>query len=305
MKDGRWSDIPTVRFPDLRSGLILFVNILSISELVTGFILEAVTEKGSSNWLNSLPLKEHDFYLDKVTFWDSIHLRYSFPLPRLPVKCVCDASFSVEHALTCKKGGFITIRHNEVRDFTAQLLSEVCNDVAVEPLLTPLTGETFSYKTANKDDHARLDVSARGVWVKGSRAFFDIRVFNPFAQSYSNQTLKASHRSNENSKKREYAERILNVEHGSFTPLVFSCLGGMSPECCHFYNRVADKISEKRDLNISKGRTWVRTKLSFCLLRSTHLCIRGSRTKNQLHSESVADTNIQVAVIDAKLDGIN
>ena len=44
----------------------------------------------------------------------------------------------------------------------------------------------------------------------------------------------------------------LNVEHGSFTPLVFSCLGGMYVECSQFYNKVADKISEKRDISISK-----------------------------------------------------
>ena len=129
-------------------------------------------------------------------------------------------------------------------------------------------------------------------------------MFNPLAQSYMNQTLKAAHKLNENSKKREYAERILNVEHGSFTPLVFSCLGGMSPECTHFFNRVADKISEKRDINNSKGRAWVRTKLSFCLLRTTHLCIRGSRSRRQNMQESVADTNIQVVMIDAKLDGM-
>ena len=203
--------------------------------------------------------------------------------------------------MTCKKGGFVNIRHNEVRDFTAGILSEICNDVAVEPLLTPLTGEKFAHKSANTDDNARLDVSARGVWIKGSRAFFDIRVFNPLAQTYSNQTLKAAHRSNENSKKREYAERVLNIEHGTFTPLVFSCLGGMSTECSHFYNRIADKLSEKRDLDISKGRTWVRTKLSFSLLRSTNLCIRGSRTKHQYMHEPVAETDIHVAMIDAKL----
>ena len=265
-------------------------------------VYEATTEKGASNWLNSLPLKEQDFYLDKQTFWDSIHLRYGLPLPRMPVRCVCGDDFNVEHALNCKKGGFVTIRHNEVRDFTAELLSEVCKDVAVEPLLTPLTGEKFTLKSANKYDHARLDVSARGIWIKGSRAFFDIRVFNPFAQTYSDQTLQAAHKSNENAKKREYAERILNVEHGSFTPLVFSCMGGMSTECSHFYNRVADKISEKRNIDVSKGRSWVRTKLSFCLLRTTHLCIRGSRAKHQSLQETVADADIQIAVIDAELD---
>ena len=232
-------------------------------------------------------------------------MRYGIPLPRLPAKCVCDKNFSIEHALTCKKGGFINIRHNEVRDFTAELLSEVCNDVAVEPLLTPLTGETFNYRTANTDDHARLDVSARGVWVKGSKAYFDIRVFNPLAQSYMNQTLKAAHKTNEGNKKREYAERILNVEHGSFTPLVFSCFGGMGTECNHFFNRLSDKISEKRDINTSYGRSWVRTKLSFCLLRTTNLCIRGSRTRHQYTHESVAETDIRVVMIDAKLDGLD
>ena len=131
--------------------------------------------------------------------------------------------------------------------------------------------------------------------------FFDIRVFNPFAQTYSDQTLQGACKSNKNAKKREYAERILNVEHGSFTPLVFSCMGGMSTECSHFYNRVADKISEKRNIDVSKGRSWVRTKLSFCLLRTTHLCIRGSRAKHQSLQETVADADIQIAVIDAKL----
>ena len=108
-------------------------------------IFEATTEKGASNWLNALPLREHDFYLDKQTFWDALRLRYGIPLPRLPTKCVCDADFDIEHALNCMRGGFVGIRHNEVRDFTAELLSEICKDVAVEPLLTPLTGEVFKY----------------------------------------------------------------------------------------------------------------------------------------------------------------
>ena len=186
-------------------------------------IYEAITEKGASSWLNSLPLKDHDFHLDKQTFWDSIHLRYGVDLNRLPVKCVCNSDFSVEHALNCKLGGFVSTRHNEVRDFTAQILSEVCNDVAIEPLLTPLTGETLKYKSGNTEEHARLDVSARGVWIRGSKAYFDVKVFNPLARSYSNQTLKAAHKSNENSKKRMYTDRITKVEHGTFTPLVFTC----------------------------------------------------------------------------------
>ena len=52
-------------------------------------------------------------------------------------------SFSIDHALTCKTGGFPAIRHNEVRDITASLLSEVCHGVTIEPHLQPLTGEVM------------------------------------------------------------------------------------------------------------------------------------------------------------------
>ena len=201
----------------------------------------------------------------------------------------------------CQKGGFVNIRHNNVRDFTAELLSEVCNDVAVEPMLTPCTGEKFQYKTANTKHDARVDVSARGVWVRGSRAFFDVRVFNPLAPTYIPMTLQAAHKTNEASKKREYAERILKIEHGSFTPLVFSSLGGMSRECAHFYNRLADKISEKRNISNSRGRAWIRTKLSFSLLRSTHLLIRGSRSTKQFSVEAIKDTNIDMVLSQAKI----
>ena len=40
---------------------------------------------------------------------------------RLPAKCACGAVFSVEHALSCPKGGFPSIRHNEIRNLTATL----------------------------------------------------------------------------------------------------------------------------------------------------------------------------------------
>ena len=54
---------------------------------------------------------------------------------RTPSHCACGTNFSVDHALSCPKGGFPSIRHNEVRDITAELLSEVCHDVEVEPHL--------------------------------------------------------------------------------------------------------------------------------------------------------------------------
>ena len=37
----------------------------------------------------------------------------------------------------CPCGGFPSIRHNELRNLTADLLSEVCSDFGIEPPLSP------------------------------------------------------------------------------------------------------------------------------------------------------------------------
>ena len=52
--------------------------------------------------------------------------------------------------MSCKKEGFINIRHNDVRDLTAKLLSEVCHDVQIEPALLPLTGKRMEHRTATE-----------------------------------------------------------------------------------------------------------------------------------------------------------
>ena len=100
-----------------------------------------------------------------------------------PLTCSCRSKFSVEHALSCKKGAFPIIRHNEIRDFTAKLLTEVCRDVIIEPTLQPITSETFSGASAN----IQGAIAACGFWGgRLERSFFDVRVFNPLAPSNNN-----------------------------------------------------------------------------------------------------------------------
>ena len=179
---------------------------------------EISRESGSSNWLTCLPLEDSGYALTKQEFWDAVNLRYNWPLTRMPSKCVCGANFDLTHAFTCKKGGFVSNRHNTIRNITTNLLNEVCKDVCVEPALTALSGESIVPKSANTSSEARLDISARGVWTTGQRAFFDVRVFNPFARRYSGLTLSQAYRTNENEKKRLYNDRVMSVEHGTFTP---------------------------------------------------------------------------------------
>ena len=41
--------------------------------------------------------------------------------------------------MSCKKGGFVTLRNNKLRDNRGALLEEVCHNVAIEPILQPVT----------------------------------------------------------------------------------------------------------------------------------------------------------------------
>lgn len=135
-------------------------------------------EKEASTWLTTLPIDEHSFALHKAAFRDSLSLRYGWPFQNSPSHCSCGQPFSVEHALTCKTGGFPAVRHNEVRDITATLLTEVCHGVTTEPHLQPLSGESLSHRSANTQDGAQLDVAMYGFWGgRFEKAFIDVRIF--------------------------------------------------------------------------------------------------------------------------------
>ena len=134
-------------------------------------------------------------------------------------------------------------------------------------------------KTAKKNDEVRLDICARSFWVSGHKAFFDVKVFDPNAWRYSKQTLKQCYSINENEKKRHYNTRIMEVDQGSFTPLVFTVAGGIGREVRAFYSRLATLLSLKNGIEKSKVTSWIRSKVNFALLRSILLCLRFSQLK--------------------------
>ena len=159
-------------------------------------------EKGVSNWLNAYQLKEYGSDLNKQQFWDGISIRYGWLLSNLPTTCACGSKHNFQHSMSCKKGGLVSIRLNDIRQLTANILREVCNDVKEEGKLIPLTGEQLQYRSANTGDEARLDIRAQHFWVKGQEAFLDIRVIDPNAIRYLNARLPRCHEINEKEKKR-------------------------------------------------------------------------------------------------------
>ena len=212
--------------------------------------MELSQEKGASTWLTTLPIDEHGFALHKTAFRDSLSLRYGWPFQNSPSHCSCGQPFSVEHALTCKTGGFPAVRHNEVRDITATLLTEVCHGVTTEPHLQPLSGESLSHRSANTQDGARLDVAMYGFWGgRFEKAFIDVRIFNPSAQSNRHASLSSVYRKHEQEKRREYDQRVREIEHATFTPLVLSTTGGMGRAATTFYKRLASMLAEKKEIS--------------------------------------------------------
>ena len=264
--------------------------------------LTVSAEKGASSWLSTLPIEEHGFALHKGAFRDALCLRYGWRPTHLPSHCICGRQFTIEHALNCPRGGFPSIRHNEIRDITADLMSEVCHSVGTEPNLQPVTEEQLTHRTANREDGARLDIVAESFWGRDRQcAFFDVRVFNPFAQSYRNTSLSQCYRRNEMEKKRAYDERVREIEHGSFSPLVFSTSGGMGTTATVVYKRIASMIAEKHNKPYSKTIHWIRCRLNFSLLRSSIMCLRGSRSAH--HRPADPTNNMDLACSEGRVPG--
>ena len=98
--------------------------------------------------------------------------------------------------------------------------------------------ESFTGATSDVQDGARLDIAANGFWGgRFERTYFDVRIFNPHAPSHGQSSLSACYRKQESLKKRAYVQRVTEVEHSSFTPLVLSATGGMTNEATTFYKR--------------------------------------------------------------------
>lgn len=171
------------------------------------------------------------------------------------------------------------MRHNRIRDLFADLLRQAgCKAVQTETQLLPDEGELDGTpKYVEKGEEARMDVTAVGFWGAWQRAYFDVRVFNPTAPSYTTQKLTTLTEKHEKEKKKKYGLRIKEIEKGTFTPLVFTTTGACGKECDHALKRLANLISEKTGERQAAVMNYIRTEINFTLMRSCHVCLRGCR----------------------------
>ena len=215
----------------------------------------------------------------------------------LPSTCGCGKDFDINHALNCAVGGYVIIRHNEVRNFEANLLRKVCNDTQIEPPLQSLSNEVVTSLTG---DGCRPDIRARGFWRDGQNAFFDVKVSNINSETYKNTSIKKVFQQHEREKRRKYNDRVINVEHGTFTPLIYSITGGIGPEAKFYHKLLAHKLSDKNGDRYDNVVNYIRCKLSFLILKMALLCIRGKRTFSKKDSSNVPD-DIDFVCLESRL----
>ena len=103
-------------------------------------------------------------------------------------------------------------------------------------------------------------------------------MFNPIAKSDLNKDLGPAFCMHESMKKNAYNERIIRVEHGSFTPVILSSYGGFGRESSQFVGKLVEKVAEKKNLEKSVVENTIRKKVSFELVRAQVACTRGSRS---------------------------
>jgi len=141
--------------------------------------------KRASSWLSALPIKAIGYALNKQEFTDAICMRYGWKVKGTPTHCACGETNPMDHSLICKLGGYISMRHNSLRDSQTQIkiMREVCRDVQTEPTLLSINENDYQRKV-NTADNARLDISARGLWNSCEKTFFDIRITHLTSQSF-------------------------------------------------------------------------------------------------------------------------
>jgi hypothetical protein len=236
--------------------------------------------KQTGAWLTAMPDTANGTELSVDEFRDSLRLRFGLNPAALPHRCEgCGQRFSVEHAMSCKQGGLVMQRHNDVKAEWHHLCVQALSATVVydEPLIH--ISRDVREAGANGTDPApemRGDTGVHGFWRRGTTAIFDVRVTDTDGKSQRGMEPMAVLRRHEKAKKDKYGALCV-ARRRTFTPLVFSVDGMRGPECAAASKRLATLLSLKWKKTYSEVCGYVRSRLSIALVRSANRCLRSDR----------------------------
>ena len=245
----------------------------------------------TGTWLTTIPVALNGTALTKEEFQDNIRIRYDILPFNLPEKCDgCNKTFTVNHAINCKNGGLINLRHTEIANEWAHLCQIVFTKAAIidSPDIYPETtkpniptnpqSSQKNHSTHKAFKNAQGDKGVIGFWKQGRMTIFDIRVVDPSNKSYTNQTSTNTLNQMEQRKKTKYLTPC-NNNRRHFTPLVFSTDGKPGKDTLIAMQHLANLLSIKLTLPYSQAMFLIRSRMSIALARCNTLLLRTPRIK--------------------------
>ena len=209
------------------------------------------------------------------------------------MQCQCDgcnSAMTVEHALSCKKGGLVHARHDLLRNEFHNLCCEATMPSLCvrEPNIYLRTRQPRQRASRGSSTPTALppqtpttteergDVGCIGFWRSGRETIFDIRITDTDAKSYLPTEVSKVLERQEKEKKGKYLTSCLEMRK-DFTPLVYSVDGVAGREARSAEKRLASMLADKWKRQYSQLVYYVRVRMQIALVRSTSLLIRGSR----------------------------
>ena len=123
---------------------------------------------------------------------------------------------------------------------------------------------------------------------------------HPNTQSCRQSSLESCYKREEKKKKkRAYEQRILDVEHGTFTPLMFSTSGIMGRLARTFYACLGHLLSIKQQTRYAATMGLIQYKINFSLMKAPIMCFWGARSSAD-HASRACDS-VHLAVIEGQL----
>ena len=224
---------------------------------------------------------------------------------------------TVEHALKCKKGGLVSIRHDDVADewrdlcgkattpghverepyiFSAQHRRPRANGQSATAASNTNTNNTPNNNNSNAQTQQpaqsitehRGDAGCHGFWERGRPAIFDMRITDTEARSYRNRDYVKVLASQEQEKRNKYLKPC-QEQRKDFTPMVYSVDGIAGRAARHAERRLATMLAEKWKRPYPSMVFYVRARMTLAVVRANSLLIRGSRDTQSRRRPQISD----------------
>jgi hypothetical protein len=286
--------------------------------------------KESGAWLTAYPSALNGTELSADEFRDNLRLRFGFEPVGLPSHCDgCGAKFTVEHGLQCKKGGLVSVRHDDVADEWGYLCGLALKPSAVdhEPkiyngglLPGDLREQSAAAATPNQlAAHATTPTRAQGL--AEAAAVVNTQVDTTLEHETDNKRGdKGVHGFLERGHMCVFDMRIMDTEcrttrnlspvkalarhekekkkkylepcrlrRRHFTPMVYSVDGMAGPEARAAERRLGAILAAKWERPYSQMVGYVRARMQVAVVRCNTLLLRGSRERRKPPRPAITD----------------